>query len=110
MVAHEVRNPLAGVRGTLQVLRSRAAADAGDRTVMDAMIARIDVLNAKVDDILRFAKPRSPVLESVDLRAVLLDAIGSARAAAGGSCPEVMRAGRQPHGPRRPRDAARRAC
>src|ERR671912_886926 len=71
VVAHEVRNPLAGVRGTLQVLRSRASADAGDRTVMDAMIARIDVLNAKVDDILRFAKPRAPVLESVDLRAVL---------------------------------------
>ena len=67
VVAHEVRNPLAGVRGTLQVLRSRAAADAGDRAVMDAMIARIDVLNAKVDDILRFARPRSPVLE-VDRR------------------------------------------
>jgi two-component system CheB/CheR fusion protein len=90
VVAHEVRNPLAGVRGTLQVLRSRASADAGDRTVMDAMIARIDVLNAKVDDILRFAKPRAPVLESVDLRAVLHDAIASARASAGGSCPEVM--------------------
>lgn len=90
VVAHEVRNPLAGVRGTLQVLRSRAGADSGDRTVMDAMIARIDVLNAKVDDILRFAKPRSPVFESVDLRAVLLDAIASARAAAGGACPEVV--------------------
>lgn len=90
VVAHEVRNPLAGVRGTLQVLRSRAAADAADRTVMDAMIARIDVLNAKVDDILRFAKPRSPVMESIDLRAVLHDAIASARASAGSSCPEVL--------------------
>jgi len=90
VVAHEVRNPLAGVRGTLQVLRSRATADAGDRTVMDAMIARIDVLNAKVDDILRFAKPRSPVLESLDLGAVLHDAIASARASAGSSCPEVI--------------------
>lgn len=89
VVAHEVRNPLAGVRGTLQVLRSRAATEAADRTVMDAMIARIDVLNAKVDDILRFAKPRSPVLEPMDLRAVLLDAIGSARAAAGSASPEV---------------------
>jgi two-component system CheB/CheR fusion protein len=90
VVAHEVRNPLAGVRGTLQVLRSRATADAGDRAVMDAMIARIDVLNAKVDDILRFAKPRSPVLESIDLRPVLFDAVASARASAGSSCPEVI--------------------
>ena len=31
VVAHEVRNPLAGVKGALQVLRSRAAPDAGDR-------------------------------------------------------------------------------
>ena len=90
VVAHEVRNPLAGLRGTLQVLRSRAAADGGEHSVMDAMIARIDVLNAKVDDILRFAKPRSPVLESIDLRAVLADAIASARAAAGSACPEVL--------------------
>ena len=93
VVAHEVRNPLAGVRGTLQVLRSRAAADPGDRTVMDAMIARIDVLNAKVDDILRFAKPRSPVPESIDVRPLLLDAITSARASAGSACAEVLAPG-----------------
>ena len=83
VVAHEIRNPLAGVRGTLQVLRSRAAMDAGDRGVMDAMIARIDVLDSKVEDILRFARPRSPVLESIDLKTVLTDAIASAQASAG---------------------------
>jgi two-component system CheB/CheR fusion protein len=90
VVAHEVRNPLAGVRGTLQVLRSRAAPDAGDRGVMDAMIARIDVLNSKVEDILRFARPRSPVFETIDLRAVLADAIGSTLASAGAGCPEIV--------------------
>ena len=89
VVAHEVRNPLAGVKGTLQVLRSRPTAEPQDRAVMDAMIARIDVLNAKVDDILRFAKPRAPVIETVDLKAVLIDATSSARASAGPSCPEV---------------------
>jgi PAS domain S-box-containing protein len=90
VVAHEVRNPLAGVRGTLQVLRSRLGAGAQDRSIMDAMISRIDVLNAKVDDILRFARPRSPLVDSVDLRVVLTDAIASARAAAGAACPEVQ--------------------
>lgn len=90
VVAHEVRNPLAGLRGTLQVLRSRVAPDAGDRAVMDAMIARIDVLNAKVEDILRFARPRSPVLESIDLKTVLPDAIASARASAGPSHPPIV--------------------
>ena len=89
VVAHEVRNPLAGVRGTLQVLRSRAATDAGDRDVMDAMIARIDVLNSKVEDILRFARPRPPVLESIDLQAVLTDTIASAQASAGPGHPGI---------------------
>jgi PAS domain S-box-containing protein len=89
VVAHEVRNPLAGVRGTLQVLRSRAAAGDSDRTVMDAMISRLDVLNNKVEDILRFARPRAPVLERIDLQPVLVDAANSALAAAGASCPRV---------------------
>ena len=79
VVAHEVRNPLAGVKGTLQVLRSRAAMEANDRLIVDAMIARLDALNAKVEDIMRFARPRTPALETVDARSVVLDAIDSAR-------------------------------
>jgi two-component system CheB/CheR fusion protein len=88
VVAHEVRNPLAGVKGSLQILRSRPAASAEDRKVIEAMIARLDVLNAKVDDILRFARPRTPALEKVDIKPVLLDAIASARAATPG-CGEI---------------------
>ena len=90
VVAHEVRNPLAGVRGSLQILRSRLEAASPDAGIMDAMIARIDVLNAKVEDILRFARPRPPVLEPVDVRVVAMDAIASARAAAGSTCPDVL--------------------
>ena len=97
VVAHEVRNPLAGVRGTLQVLRSRAATDESDRSIMDAMIARIDVLNSKVHDIMRFARPRSPVFETIDLKPVLTDAIGSAQSAAGKSCPAIVPPERTAH-------------
>jgi PAS domain S-box-containing protein len=88
VVAHEVRNPLAGVMGSLQILRSRPTAEPQDRQIIDAMIARLAVLNAKVEDIMRFAKPRTPQIENVDVRPVLLDAIASARAASGdGSIP-----------------------
>lgn len=82
VVAHEVRNPLAGVKGSLQVLQSRPATPADDRRVIEAMIARIDVLNDKVGDILRFARPRAPVIEAFELRPMLLDAALSAEAAA----------------------------
>lgn len=81
VVAHEVRNPLAGVKGSLQIFRSKASPDSPDHQVIDAMIARLDVLNSKVEDILRFARPRTPTIERVDVRSVILDAIASARAA-----------------------------
>ena len=86
VVAHEVRNPLAGVKGSLQVLRSRPAIAPDDKVVIDAMISRLDVLNNKVEDILRFARPRSPVLDSVDVRPVIIDAMTSAEAAADVVC------------------------
>lgn len=82
VVAHEVRNPLAGVKGSLQVLQSRPAIETDDRRVIEAMIARLDTLNAKVEDILRFARPRSPVVERVDVRSVVIDAMASAEAMA----------------------------
>lgn len=89
VVAHEVRNPLAGVKGSLQVLRSRPATEPDDKRVIEAMIARIDVLNAKVGDILRFARPRAAVIEAFDLGPVLRDTAASAEAAAGAANPGI---------------------
>lgn len=90
VVAHEVRNPLAGVKGSLQVLRSRPATGESDRAVIDVMVARLDALNNKVEDILRFARPRTPSLEPVAVGAVIVDAITSARAAMGEDCPAIV--------------------
>lgn len=88
VVAHEVRNPLAGVKGSLQVLRSRPTIDPHDRPVFDAMISRLDTLNAKVEDILRFARPRSPVPDEVEIRPVIVDVAASAAAVDAGF-PEI---------------------
>jgi two-component system CheB/CheR fusion protein len=89
VVAHEVRNPLAGVKGSLQVLRSRLAVNPGDALIVDAMIARLNALNSKVEDILRFARPRSPQIVSVALRPAIVDAAASAEAAAEGGSPGI---------------------
>ena len=59
MVAHEVRNPLAGIRGGLQVLQQRAAPNSSDQAVMSEMIRRLDALNDRVTDLLRYARPRA---------------------------------------------------
>ena len=83
VVAHEVRNPLAGLRGSLQVLGSRLPGDMRERDVVGAMIERIDSLNAKVTDMLIYARPTAPKLRHVDVRPIISDAVASARAATG---------------------------
>jgi PAS domain S-box-containing protein len=83
VVAHEVRNPLAGLRGSLQILESRLPQEMREREIIAAMIDRIDSLNAKVEDLLAFARPVQPKLQAIDVRAVLTDAATTARAAAG---------------------------
>ena len=89
VVAHEVRNPLAGLRGSLQMLDRRFPAAAREHDVIAAMIQRIDELNAKVNDLLQYAKPSPPRLQAVDVRAVAAEAVASARASMGSGQADV---------------------
>jgi signal transduction histidine kinase len=71
VVAHEVKNPIAGIRGALQVIASRMPADSKDRSIVGDIIARLDSLNGIVQDLLIFARPRPVRAERVDLAALL---------------------------------------
>jgi len=82
VVAHEVRNPLAGLRASLQVLDGRLA-QPGNRDVIAAMIQRIDDLNEKVEDLLLYARPKAPRMQAVDVAALARDVAISARVATG---------------------------
>ena len=88
VVAHEVRNPLAGLRASLQVLDGRTTGSR-DREIISAMIQRIDGLNEKVDDLLLYARPKPPRLQALDVHAVLQEAAASARAATGHDVPPI---------------------
>jgi signal transduction histidine kinase len=96
VVAHEVRNPLAGVRASLQVLKSRFRADAQEPRVIDAMIERLDALNAKVTDILIYSHPAAPKVRDVHLRPLVADAVASARAATGTTAAPIAISGDDP--------------
>lgn len=65
VVAHEVRNPLAGIRGALQVIGQRMAPEATERGIVTEIVNRVDTLNAIVEDLLLFARPRPPVIRQV---------------------------------------------
>lgn len=71
IVAHEVRNPLAAIRGALQVIGGRLDSASQERAVVLDVIARVDGLNEIVQDLLQFAKPRQPMPTAVPLRAML---------------------------------------
>jgi len=71
VVAHEVKNPIAGIRGALQVISSRMPPELRDRVVMGDIITRLDGLNAVVEDLLVFARPRELRTEPVDLTVLL---------------------------------------
>jgi len=73
VVAHEVKNPIAGIRGALQVITSRMPADQRDRTVLIDIIARLDALNRIVQDMLMFARPRPLRHEPVAVGTLLRD-------------------------------------
>ena len=88
VVAHEVRNPLAGLRASLQVLERRCA-DPRDRDIVVTMVRRIDELNDKVEDLLLYARPTPPRLQAVDLTPLLQEVAHSARLATGQLCPPV---------------------
>ena len=70
-IAHEVRNPLAGMKGALQVLRKDMQLDESKREVMDELLAQIVRLENLVRDLLTFARPNPLSLQPVDLQVIL---------------------------------------
>ena len=78
VVAHEVRNPLAGLRGALQILGQRLGGGP-EHAVIGEMIKRLDALNERVTDLLRYAKPRTPQLTRVPLAALVAATAGTLR-------------------------------
>jgi len=75
VVAHEVRNPLAGIKGAIQVLMSRRAAGDTELPVMRDIVGRIDSLSELINDLMLYARPRAPRLSHVELRPLIADAV-----------------------------------
>jgi two-component system sensor histidine kinase PilS (NtrC family) len=67
-IAHEIRNPLASMRGCIQVLRSDMAGDSSQAQLMEIILRESDRLNQIIADFLTYARPRNTQLALVDLR------------------------------------------
>jgi PAS domain S-box-containing protein len=71
VIAHEVKNPLAAVRGAIQVIGTRLNASSSDSAIIKEIIARLDGLNDLIQDLLVFSRPPKPKIAPVDLNALL---------------------------------------
>ena len=79
VVAHEVRNPLAGIKGAMQVLMSRRPTGDTELPVMRDVVARIDSLSELINDLMVFARPRPPRPSTIELRQLIADAVTNLR-------------------------------
>jgi signal transduction histidine kinase len=75
MVAHEIKNPLAGLSGALQVLRRRRDADDPEGQLLDQMLACLHTLDRLVQDLLVLAKPIDIHAQPVPIREIIEQAL-----------------------------------
>jgi len=61
-IAHELRNPLASLKGSMEMLREERGGTEGHRTqrLMDIAIREMDRLNGIISDFLLYARPKPP--------------------------------------------------
>jgi two-component system sensor histidine kinase PilS (NtrC family) len=67
-IAHEIRNPLAAMRGAIQVLRSEADSDPAQAELMEIILRESDRLNNIITDFLTYARPQRGELRETDVR------------------------------------------
>jgi len=78
-VAHEIKNPIAGISGAVQVLRDTLAADDSRREVFKEIIDQVNRVDSTVRQLLMFAKPWAPEKRLWPLFPLLNDCIARAK-------------------------------
>jgi signal transduction histidine kinase len=82
-VAHEIRNPLAGISGTVQFVAGSLPADDGRVEALREVQSQIARLGTLVGDLLNFSRPITVTCSPVDLALVAHNAVVQATASEG---------------------------
>ncbi len=72
-IAHEIRNPLASMSGSIQVLRQELSLSEEQAQLMDIVLRESERLNETIKSFLAYARPQRVALTRLDVRRVVLD-------------------------------------
>jgi len=75
-IAHEIRNPLASMSGSIQLLKRELKLDSEGKRLMDIVLRETDRLNLLIHEFLLFAQPYQKARELVDLKGLIEDTVG----------------------------------
>lgn len=78
-VAHEIRNPLASISGSIELLRQAPQVSEDDRSLMTIVTREIERLNSLISELLDYANPRPLQPSSFDLSILLQETMQMAR-------------------------------
>jgi len=74
-LAHEIRNPLAAISATLQVIVGSLPQDDRRKVILDKVRGQVHRLDRLVTDLLGYARPARADLRSIALRGLLIEAV-----------------------------------
>ena len=78
-LAHEIRNPLASIQGSFEILEGDYATGTPKRAIVERGLRETARLDRVLDDFAAFARPRPPVPAPSDLVDILRDVCDAAR-------------------------------
>lgn len=70
-MAHEIRNPLASLKGSIEILKEGALTKAHGEKLMNIALSEMDRLNTIITDFLTYSRPKPPEFLSFDLHSLL---------------------------------------
>jgi two-component system sensor histidine kinase PilS (NtrC family) len=73
-IAHEIRNPLASMAGSIQILRQELPLTPEQSQLMDIVLRESERLNDTIRSFLAYARPHRQAMSRVDVRRVITDA------------------------------------
>jgi two-component system sporulation sensor kinase A len=74
-LAHEIKNPLAGIKGAIEIIRDGLPEDQPNKMILGEVLTEVARIDRIVMDLLSYSKPRKPDFLKTDLLAIIRQVI-----------------------------------